>query len=162
MSHSTTSAVPGFAIDHGTHTIRFERQVDAPRAEVFDAWTAPEQVTAWWDPDGEPLATCEIDLRVGGAFAFATRAHSEMPFAGVYQELVPPERLVFQAMGATGRVTLEESARGTRMVVEIVCRSAEHLEQFTKMGIHEGTARTIDNLVSHVEARGSGRLHGPR
>ncbi len=161
MSHPT-SAAPGFAIDHGTHTIRFEREVNAPRAEVFEAWTTPEHVTAWWDPDGEPLVTCEIDLRVGGAFAFATRAHSEMPFAGVYQELVPPERLVFQAMGATGRVTLEESARGTRMVVEIVCRSAEHLEQFTKMGIHEGTARTTDNLVSHVEASGSRKSHSPR
>ncbi len=157
MSHSTTSAPPGFAIDRLTHTIRFEREVRAPRAEVFDAWTTPEQVTAWWDPDGEPLVTCEIDLRVGGAFAFATSAHSEMPFAGVYQELVPPERLMFEAMGATGRVSLEDSERGTRMVVEIVCQSAEHLEQFTKMGIHEGTARTIDNLVSHIEAGGSGK-----
>ena len=82
MSHSTTGTEPGFAIDHGAHIIRFEREVNAPREEVFEAWTTPEEVTAWWDPDGEPLVTCEIDLRVGGAFAFATRAHSEMPFAG--------------------------------------------------------------------------------
>lgn len=153
MSNLETSAARAFTIDHGNHTVRFERQVDAPRADVFEAWTTPEQVTAWWDPDGEPLVTCEIDLRVGGSFAFATRAHSEMPFAGVYQEIVPPEGLVFEAMGATGRVILEESARGTRMVVEIVCRTAEHLEQFTKMGVVEGTARTVDNLVSYIEGR---------
>ena len=157
MSNAETSAAGGFAVDHGTHTIRFERQVDAPRADVFEAWTTPEQVTVWWDPDGEPLVTCEIDLRVGGSFAFATRAHAAMPFAGVYQEIVPSERLVFEAMGATGRVTFEEAARGTRMIVEIACRSAEHLAQFTKMGVHEGTARTVDNLVTFVEAGGTER-----
>jgi uncharacterized protein YndB with AHSA1/START domain len=157
MNNSETSSARAFAIDHATHTIRFERDVDAPRAEVFSAWTTPEQVTAWWDPDGEPLVTCEIDLRVGGSFAFATRAHSEMPFAGVYQEIVPGERLVFEAMGATGRVTLEESERGTHMVVEIACRSPEHLEQFTKMGVHIGTSKTVDNLVSYVESRANAR-----
>ncbi|MBA3673105.1 MAG: SRPBCC domain-containing protein [Gemmatimonadaceae bacterium] len=150
MSTSGTNAARGFVVDHGSHTVRFERDVDAPRTEVFAAWTTPEQVTAWWDPDGEPLVACEIDLRAGGAFAFTNRAHSAMPFAGVYREIVPPERLVFEAMGATGRVSLEESPRGTHMVVEIVCRSAEHLEQFMKMGVHEGTARTVDNLVSYV------------
>ncbi len=152
MNNSETSAARAFEVDHDTHTIRFERQVDASRAEVFEAWTTPEQVTAWWDPDGEPLISCEIDLRVGGSFSFATRSHAAMPFAGVYQEIVPPEGLVFESMGATGRVTLEESARGTRMVVEIVCRSAADLEQFTKMGVHEGTARTMDNLVSYLGA----------
>ncbi|MEO7367730.1 MAG: SRPBCC domain-containing protein [Gemmatimonadaceae bacterium] len=150
MSNSETSAARALEVDHDTHTIRFEREVDAPRAEVFEAWTTPEQVTAWWDPDGEPLVSCEIDLRVGGSFAFATRSHSEMPFAGVYQEIMSPEGLVFESMGATGRVILEESVRGTRMVVEIVCRSEEALEQFTKMGVADGTARTLDNLVSYI------------
>ncbi len=82
-----------------------------------------------------------------------------MPFAGVYQEIVPPEGLVFESMGATGRVILEESARGTHMVVEIVCRSEADLEQFTKMGVADGTARTLDNLVSYLGASGnSGRI----
>lgn len=153
MINSETSAARAFTVDHDTHTIRFERQLDASKEEVFEAWTTPEQVTAWWDPDGEPLVTCEIDLRVGGSFSFATRSHSEMPFAGVYQVIVPPEGLVFEAMGATGRVILEESTRGTRMVVEIACRSTDALEQFMKMGVHEGTARTLDNLVSYMSAQ---------
>ncbi len=150
MSNSDTTSARAFAVDHDTHTIRFEREVDAPRADVFEAWTTPEQVTAWWDPDGEPLVKCDIDLRVGGSFAFATRSHSEMPFAGVYQEITPPEGLTFEAMGAIGRLILDESAGGTHMVVEIVCQSEDQLEQFTKMGVAEGTARTLDNLVSYV------------
>ena len=137
----------GYTLDQESFTIRFERWVDADPSEVFDAWTKPEEVTEWWDPDGEPLVTCTIDLRVGGSFSFATRQHSEMPFAGVYREILPPERLEFEAMGATGRLRLAEVSGGTSMIVEIVCRSAEQLEQFAAMGVADGTSRTLDNLV---------------
>ena len=153
MAGTGARAAQPFSIDRDAYTIRFERRVDADRAQVFEAWTTPEQVSSWWDPDGEPLVTCEIELRVGGTFSFATRSHSEMPFAGVYREIAPPDRLVFEAMGATGRVTLEDAAGGTRMLVEIACRSKEHFEQFVKLGVHEGTARTLDNLVAFANGR---------
>ena len=51
-------------IDEETFTISFERTIPVSRVEVFDAWTKPEEVTAWWDPNGVPLASCEIELRV--------------------------------------------------------------------------------------------------
>lgn len=138
----------GYTIDRDTFTIRFERTLEAAPSEVFDAWTKPEEVTAWWDPDGEPLVVCTIDLRVGGSFSFATRHHAEMPFAGVYKEIIPSERLVFEAMGSTGRVVLSEVESGTNMLVEIVCSSEQQLEMFAKMGVADGTSRTLDNLVA--------------
>lgn len=144
---------PGYSLDHESFTIRFERLLDATLSEVFDAWTKPEEVSTWWDPDGEPLVACTIDLRVGGSFSFSTRQHSEMPFAGVYREVNPPQRLVFEAMGATGRVILSEAASGTQMLVEIVCQSAAQVELFAKMGVATGTARTLDNLVGYVGRR---------
>jgi uncharacterized protein YndB with AHSA1/START domain len=149
MTALQSNGSPGFVVDHNAFTLRFERRIDADPAHVFEAWTKPEEVTSWWDPDGEPLVACEIDLRVGGSFSFATRQHTERPFAGVYREIAPPGRLVFEAMGATGRVLLRGAAGGgTQMVVEIVCQSADHLEQFVKMGVADGTSRTLDNLVA--------------
>jgi hypothetical protein len=71
----------------------------------------------------------------------------------VYREIEPPNRLEFEAMGSTGRVALEAIGAGTRMVVEIQCASAEHLEQFLKMGVDIGTAQTLDNLVAYVGQR---------
>ena len=138
----------GYTVDRDSFTIRFERMLDAAPSEVFDAWTKPEEVTEWWDPDGEPLTTCTIDLRVGGSFSFATRQHSEMPFTGVYREITPPERIIFDAMGSTGSVVLSEANTQTHMVVEIICNSQEQLEMFAKMGVAAGTSRTLDNLVS--------------
>ena len=54
-------------VDRDTHAIILTRMFAAPREQVFEAWTRPEHVTCWWDPAGDPLAECEIDLRPGGA-----------------------------------------------------------------------------------------------
>src|SRR4051794_33385547 len=147
---STATTSDGFTIDEATHTIRFVRDLDAPPARVFAAWTEPEQLTQWWDATGEKLGACEIDLRPGGAFRFATSHHPDKPFTGVYHEIAPPTLLVFEANGASGRVMLAERAGGTRITVEIACRSREHLAQFVAMGVAAGTSRTLDNLASHL------------
>src|SRR5262245_37636528 len=127
-------------IDRETHAIVLTRMFAAPRQQVFEAWTRPEHVTCWWDPTGRPLAECEIDLRPGGAFRFINQqspgAHQ---FAGVYLEIAPPDHLVFEAMGAIGRVVLEDVGGKTRLTVRIECRSADHLAQYLKMGIDAGT-----------------------
>jgi uncharacterized protein YndB with AHSA1/START domain len=147
---STDAASAGFTIDEATHTIGFVRDLDAPPARVFAAWTEPEQLALWWDASGEKLAACEIDLRPGGAFRFVTSHHPDKPFTGVYSEIVFPTLLAFEANGASGKVMLAERAGGTRMTVEIACRSPDHLAQFVAMGVAAGTSRTLDNLASHL------------
>ena len=145
----------GLVIDRSLHTIRLTRDFDAPRALVFEAWTRSEHMRCWWDAAGEPLSTCEIDLRPGGAFKFVSKGHPDMPFMGTYREIAPPDRLVFEAMAATGRVILRETAGITHMVVEIECRSAQQLDQYLKMGVDTGTAQTLDNLVVYLRNRAS-------
>jgi uncharacterized protein YndB with AHSA1/START domain len=145
----------GLVIDRALHTIKLTRNFDAPRALVFEAWTRPEHMRCWWDAAGEPLTICEIDLRPGGAFKFVSKGHPELPFAGTYREIAPPDRLVFEAMAATGRVTLRDSGGMTQMLVEIECQSAEQLDQYLKMGVDTGTAQTLDNLVAYLRNRSS-------
>jgi uncharacterized protein YndB with AHSA1/START domain len=140
-------------LERDTHTIILTRVLAAPCEQVFEAWTRPEHVACWWDPSGESLAECEIDLRPGGAFRFVNRhppgAHQ---FAGVYREIAPPRHLIFEAMGAIGRVILNETGGKTLLTVRIECGSAERFEQYLKMGIDTGTAKTLDNFVVYVGA----------
>jgi uncharacterized protein YndB with AHSA1/START domain len=143
----------GVDIDRRTHTIRLTRVFDASRTRIFEAWTSPAQVTCWWDAAGDPLTACEIDLRVGGAFKFVTSSNPELPFAGTYREITPPERLVFEALGSTGRVVLRDVAGKTHMTVEIECHSAEQLDQFLRLGVDVGTSQTLDNLVAYAQRR---------
>ncbi|MFO1185103.1 MAG: SRPBCC domain-containing protein [Bauldia sp.] len=138
-------------IDRTTHSLRFVRLLAATPEEAFAAWTEPEQVAAWWDPAGQRLAECRIDLRPGGAFLFRTAAASHA-FSGVYREIAPPERLVFDANGAVGTVRFETAGEATRMTVTIDCGTAENLEQYLRIGVDTGTARTLDNLVAFARA----------
>src|ERR1700683_3945835 len=107
---SALQNAPGsnLGIDRASNTIRLARDFDAPPSDIFEAWTKSEHVACWWDAGGEPLAACEIDLRPGGSFRFVTRGHPEMPFAGVYREIAPPDRLIFEARGSTRRGLIRE------------------------------------------------------
>ena len=141
-------------IDHETSTITFNRHfAGATPAEVFDAWTDPEQVRMWWDPNGQPLTECAIELRPGGRFLFSNGSGHAPPFAGTYVEIARPGLLVFDAMNARGTVRLSAEGADTRMIVDIRCSSSEHLAQFLKLGVHDGTDKTLDNLVAHVGRR---------
>ncbi|MES2046474.1 MAG: SRPBCC domain-containing protein [Pseudomonadota bacterium] len=146
-------AATGFEVDRANHALRFVRSFSAPRAMVFEAWTTPEQLACWWDAGGERLSVCEMDLRPGGAFRFVSPSHAHMPFTGTYRNITPPERLEFEAMDAIGRVLLDEVEGGTRMTVEIVCTSAEHLEHYIKLGVANGTSQTCDNLVAFIAGK---------
>jgi uncharacterized protein YndB with AHSA1/START domain len=140
-------------IDQQTFVITFERQLSVPPEEVFDAWTRPERVSEWWDPTGTRLVACEIDLRPGGAFRFVNAGHSP-PFAGTYELIERPARLVFEALGSVGTVALAAADGGTHMRVTIRCASKEHLEHFVRLGVAMNTDRTLDNLVGYLGGAG--------
>ncbi|WP_373356058.1 SRPBCC domain-containing protein [Pseudoroseicyclus sp. CXY001] len=150
MTPTETETESAFEIDRAAHTIRFSRHLPARPARVFAAWTDPASVTQWWDPTGAPLAECEIDAREGGAFRFVNQGHPDHPFVGTYTRLDPPNGFDMAAMGATSQTRFTPEGQGTRMVMEMRCASAEHLEQFLKLGIAEGTAKTLANLGAHL------------
>jgi uncharacterized protein YndB with AHSA1/START domain len=139
--HTTVKAEPG------SRTIVVTRTIDAPRTRVFEAWTQPEHVTRWWDPAGTPLAECAIDLRPGGTFRFVNDPPSRQErFTGVYRELLPPERIVFESNGAIGTIVFNPLGERTQLVLTIECASETERDQYLRMGIAVGTARSLKNL----------------
>ena len=143
--------MPTATVNHETFTITFERRLNASCEDVFDAWTRADEIAEWWDPTGTKLTKCQIDLRVGGSFLFENAGHGP-PFSGVYLVVERPGRLVFDALGSVGTVALTPEGSATHMRVDIRCPSAEHLKHFLKMGVAEGTERTLDNLVARFGA----------
>lgn len=140
-------------IDRETMSFHFERVLDGSCADAFDAWTKPEELSQWWDPDGVPLVSCTVDLRVGGAFNLQNAGGHAPPFVGVYTALERPTKLEFEAMGTRGTVLFEAVRSQTKMTVVIRSPSREHFEMFSKLGIYEGTQRTFDNLVARFQRR---------
>jgi uncharacterized protein YndB with AHSA1/START domain len=80
--------------------IEITRVFDAPREMVWNAWTTPEIVQKWWGPEGFTAPNIKIDLKVGGKYIYAmqgekgTQWENVMYSAGVFEEIVPNEKLV--------------------------------------------------------------------
>lgn len=78
------------------------RIFDAPREQVFRAWTDPDQVAEWYGPEhfDAPREKIHIDLRVGGRWEVTmVQRDGGAEFPAVYEivELVVPELLVLRS-----------------------------------------------------------------
>jgi uncharacterized protein YndB with AHSA1/START domain len=135
------------------------RIFDAPRAVVFEAWTNPEHVAHWWDPSGVPLAVCEIDLRPNGAFRWvpcAPDGGEGHAFTGIYQEIVPSEKLVFtvrmfpSSPEPVGTLIFTEEGKKTKLTITIECATNKDRDALLQMRIDAGTAQTLENLAAYL------------
>jgi uncharacterized protein YndB with AHSA1/START domain len=79
-----------------TRELVIERVIDAPREQVWKAWTDPEEVKKWWGPKHFTAPTIKTDLREGGTYHWAMRSPDGQEFwsTGTYREIVPMERIV--------------------------------------------------------------------
>ena len=104
--------------EHLPAVISITRVFDAPREQVWRAWTEPERLATWWGKRGwsTPVASVELDVRPGGVFRLNSindEDGREMPMDAVYREVVEAERLVFERHdGATSRSRSWTSATG--------------------------------------------------
>lgn len=123
------SANPGVAANPQIVTkpsLTIKRRFNAPPAKVYAAWTDPEKIARWFGPDGGAVLSAESDVRVGGRYRiiFHTEDGEEHNVSGVYQEVVPNERLVFTWMWITMpereslvMVSLKPDGDGTMMTL---------------------------------------------
>jgi uncharacterized protein YndB with AHSA1/START domain len=79
------------------HTLEMSRVFDAPRDEVFRAWTDPVELARWWGPGEFACPQADVDLRPGGSYRLVMKPTegTEMVLGGTYREVEPPERLVY-------------------------------------------------------------------
>ena len=78
----------------------FERTFDAPRDEVWKAFTEPELIPRWWGPHGTTTSVTEMDVRPGGKWRYVSSApdRDDVAFYGEYLEVEPPERFAWTFM----------------------------------------------------------------
>jgi uncharacterized protein YndB with AHSA1/START domain len=105
------------------------RIFDAPREQVFRAWTDPDEVAVWYGPEqfDTPRERIRIELRVGGRYELTMVPRgggAEFPVGYDIVELVEPELIVLRSdpMPEIGmheptitRVELEDLGGRTRM-----------------------------------------------
>ena len=135
----------------------------APRPRVWQAWTDVDQLAQWWEPKMFTNPRCEIDLRPGGKIHIDMRApHGTVyPMGGEFEEIVPPERLVFLASALDGQgepmfvnrntVLFREVEGGTEISLHVVVVSATAIAPQYLKGMREGWSGSLDKLAALLQ-----------
>ncbi|MBC8124000.1 MAG: SRPBCC family protein [Gemmatimonadaceae bacterium] len=140
------------------------RIIDAPRAEVFKAWTDPVLLKQWFAPLPWTTPVVETDVRVGGSSLIVMRGPdgNEFPNQGVYLEVVQDQRLVFsdafikawelsEKPFMTVVLTFEDQGDKTKYTARVHHWTVADREAHEKMGFHQGWAICTDQLAALVE-----------
>jgi uncharacterized protein YndB with AHSA1/START domain len=147
-------------------TIVTTRVFDAPRALVFEAFTDPRHLMQWWGPSGFTLTIRAIDVRPGGVWRFVMHGPDGVDYENriVYDEIRPPERLVYHHGGGDDvepvqfhvTVTFEDLDGRTRLTMRAVFPSVQERNRVVeKYGAIEGAKQTLERLAEHLRVLGN-------
>jgi len=78
-------------------TLGLKHVLPAAPAAVFRAFTAPEELSKWWGPEGFTVPSLEFDARVGGSYRIEMQPPDGDAFylTGEFLAIEPPTRLAY-------------------------------------------------------------------
>jgi uncharacterized protein YndB with AHSA1/START domain len=136
--------------------ITVETTVGAPIADVWRAYTTPEDIVRWNAASEDWHTTrASVDLREGGAFSSRMEAKDGsvgFDFAGTYTRIVPHEVIEYAFDGRKALVEFAPAPAGVKVRVTFDAETTHSEDQ--QRG---GWQAILDNFARHVEtSRGAG------
>ena len=132
--------------------ITVETLVDAPVAEVWSAYTTPEDIKQWNTASDDWHTTkSTVDLRVGGQFSSRMEAKDGsfgFDFAGTYTRIVPYKLIEYTFGDRTGVVEFVPAANGVTVRVTFDAETTHSEEQQ-----RQGWQAILNNFAKHVAAK---------
>jgi uncharacterized protein YndB with AHSA1/START domain len=138
------------------------RYLDAEPALVWEMFTTPEHLAAFWGGDHAtvPPDSVTVNLRVGGTFELETRGAdgSSHPLCFRYEVVDAPARLVFAEprTGLTTEISLQPTGTGTTVVVRQRRLPPELQTERARTGlagILERLNTLVEELTNHQRRR---------
>jgi uncharacterized protein YndB with AHSA1/START domain len=129
-----------------------ETTVAAPVADVWRAWTTPDDIILWnAASDDWHTTAASVDLREGGAFTSRMEAKDGsmgFDFAGTYTRVVPHKRIECDLSGRS--LVVEFVAAGEGVTVrETFDADPDHPHEMQRAGWQA----ILDRFARHVERR---------
>ena len=137
-------------------SVTLKRRLNARPEKVYAAWTDAAQLMRWFGPaDTVPGSVeADMDVRAGGRYRvrFKTQNGEQHQVGGVYQEVVPNERLVFSwAWHSTPEreslVTVTMKADGDATILTLL--HEKFFDQAAADGHRRGWTGTLDKLEAY-------------
>ena len=151
-------------IAKGVPDLVITRVYDAPRELLFTLWTDPKHLAEWWGPRGFTNPVCEADARAGGAIQIHMQAPDGRiyPMTGTFDEVVPPERLVFTSGALVGdgkplfeirtTVLFENDGGKTRLTLRATVIMQTDAAAPYLAGMSQGWNESLDRLAERAAA----------
>lgn len=134
------------------------RRFRAPIETVWDMWTSPEHLEAWWGPTGFTTTTSHFDLTPGGQWAHVMHGPDGTDYPNVltFREIVPGRRLTYAQSGRAGdreilfeaTLVFERDEEDTRVTMRLhFASAADRTVVMDEFGAYEGAHQTLDRLA---------------
>lgn len=140
--------------------ITVSRVFDAPRKLVFRVYTDPSLIVKWWGQKNMKTVVKKFQLKPGGIWKFVQRGRNDIKFVfkGVYNEVKPPERLMYTYESEVGSghivietVTFDEKEGKTKLTDKLLFNTVEDRNRMILAGIEAGVEETMDRFEEVVE-----------
>jgi uncharacterized protein YndB with AHSA1/START domain len=140
------------------------REYEAPRDLVFSMFSDPKHLAQWWGPNGFRTTTLSFDMRPGGVWRFVMHGPDGRDYQNrvTYEEVVPPERLVYRHGGGEDvepvqfrqTIMFEDLGGRTRVVWRGDFPGAAERDRVIKeYGADTGLVQTMARLADYVAAQ---------
>jgi len=154
--------------------VMLEKTFNAPRQQVFKAYTDPEEIVKWWGPNGWLTTVYTMDVKPGGTWHYCMRGPEGKESWGkaVYHEVKSPEKLKYTDMFAdaegnpikdmpetTVTVNFVDFEGKTRLTSRVEFASIADMENVLAMGMVQGIGETWDRLATYLQHETSASLH---
>ncbi len=161
MSATTASPATRFTTP-SDREIRTERVFDAPRDQVWRAYTEPDLIRQWWGR-GNQLVIERFELERGGHWRFVEHsAEGEHGFEGRFREITPRDRIVmtFEWDGMPAYVIIETANfedlgdQRTRIVTTSLFHTTEERDGMMAAGMEQGLNESyaaLDRLLATLK-----------
>jgi len=136
-------------------TLILKRMLNAPQELAFKAWTSPEHIQQWMQPEpGMVVPLANMDLRVGGKYRIQMKMPDGEYFTavGVFKEVKAPERLVYTwdwEKDGSGAEFGEVEGKPSLITVEFLKRGER-----TEMVLTHSRFATVESRDSHAQGWG--------
>lgn len=145
------------------------REFEAQRQLVWDVWTQPKHVERWFGPKGFTTRVDALDFKVGGRAVYVMIGPdgTEYPSSGVYQEIVPIEKIVttdefgdgFEEahpdmdlpQGMVSTFLFDDLGERTKLTLITAHPTVDDKKKHEAMGVVDGWNTTLDKLAEYLK-----------
>ena len=136
------------------------RLLNAPRTLVWEVWTNPEHIKAWWGPDGFSLTTRSMTVLPGQSWEFVMHGWGKDWENKIeYIEVIEPALLSYKHTGENSEdynflvtITFEEMDGKTLLTMRSTFKSKAIIEELNKkVNAIEGGKQTLNRLEAYLK-----------